>query len=157
MLFGDQTDGRVSASSAQMDQLNADMQLASMTMARQQLATAQQMATGDMINNINGGNNNSTDGMQSDEAAQPQMRLVSHTLVIKRKKICTMHPVPIQPTPKVHPPNQPTTRVPQVGLAASGHGGDHSAAAAAAISTAAPVQRETNKWQDIIIPPIMVS
>jgi hypothetical protein len=42
---------------------------------------------------------------------QPPMRMVSHTLAIKRKKICTMHPVPVQPAhprhPEIRPPNQP--------------------------------------------------
>lgn len=137
MISGDQ-EGTVSPA---QDQLNADMQLASMTMARQQLATAQQMATGDI-------NINSTDGMQSDEAVQPMMRLVSHTLVIKRKKICTMHPVPIQPTPKVWPANQPTTRVPQVGPM---HG-DHPTAISTAPSTAMP---PANKWQDIPAAPMV--
>ena len=43
----------------------------------------------------------------------PQMRLVSHTLAIKRKKICTMHPVHVQPMARttgaelLRPPTQP--------------------------------------------------
>lgn len=36
------------------------------------------------------------------------LRPVSHTLNIKRKKICTMHPVPVQPN--TYPPTQPTQR-----------------------------------------------
>lgn len=59
----------------------------------------------------------SDEPMQSDQAQQAT-RLVSHTLAIKRKKICTQHPVqvPVQPRPAtqtpayeatVRPPTQP--------------------------------------------------
>lgn len=58
------------------------------------------------------------DQMQADEAAgsagkmRAPMRHVSHTIAIKRKKICTMHPVPVPPVPSrapdmIRPPNQP--------------------------------------------------
>lgn len=61
---------------------------------------------------------NGAEQMQADEAngrlggvqpKQPQMRMVSHTIAIKRKKICTQHPVPVQPALRpneVRPPNQ---------------------------------------------------
>lgn len=53
------------------------------------------------------------DTMQSDQASDQQpaadkQHLVSHTLAIKRKKICTVHPVPVQP--RVH--QQPTKNQP---------------------------------------------
>lgn len=51
----------------------------------------------------------SADAMQSDQASDQQatasnQHIVSYTLAIKRKKICTVHPVPVQP--RVHQPSK---------------------------------------------------
>lgn len=37
------------------------------------------------------------------EAPETSSRLVSHTLAIKRKKICTIHPMPVHPRPPTQP------------------------------------------------------
>lgn len=51
--------------------------------------------------------------MQSDQASeQSGKRLVSHTLAIKRKKICTVHPVPVQARVPPLAKSQPPTSVP---------------------------------------------
>ena len=51
-----------------------------------------------------------TGAMQADEPQPRRTKFVSHTLAIKRKKICTMHPVPA-PVPNVHPATQPRAQV----------------------------------------------
>lgn len=51
--------------------------------------------------------------MQSDQASeQSGKRLVSHTLAIKRKKICTVNPVPVQHRVSTLAKSQPPTPVP---------------------------------------------
>lgn len=68
---------------------------------------------------ISASGGSAADQMQSDQAQdstvaaaasekQPQLRQVSHTLAIKRKKICTMQPVLVHPN--IHPATQPTQK-----------------------------------------------
>ena len=113
----------------QQEQIASDYQLARAIQQQQN----ELMAANNYINNNNSGGNQSALGtdqplMQADESKdgsvqatqmnkrqRPQMRMVSHTLAIKRKKICTMHPVPVQPVasrqPEIRPPNQaPSTQ-----------------------------------------------
>lgn len=111
---------------AQQQQLAADYQVARAVAAANAAETGSQhglqansSGQGALETGAKWAPSGAADQMQADQTEGPQqmMRLVSHTLAIKRKKICTMHPVPVQAAPVrptglssaelLRPPTQP--------------------------------------------------